>query len=154
MRMSGVEASKASYSSTDVDNSPVRRQTDNSEAETELSPEERERRYKDAIAYINSPEAQAFYRLRRRHECNPFNALFYDKEQLTQDDIRIRVKRASEFFDLPIPAMIGQCETLAKITFSDLSELGSEIQYDINKLYEIGINNVDAFEAIAQPSLK
>lgn len=148
MRIGRGDASKASYSSKDVDNSPVKRQTENSEAEAEISPEEKERRYKEAIDYISSPEAHDFYRLLRRHECNPFNALFYDKEPLTEEDVRIRVKKASEFFDLPIPTLIDQCETLAKITFSDSSELGSEIQYDVKKLYEIGINNVDAFDAM------
>lgn len=148
MRIGRGDASKASYSITDVDTSPVKRQTDNSEAEADLSPEEKERRYKDAIAYVSSPEAHEFYKLLRRHECNIFNALFYDREPLTEEEVRIRVKKASEFFDLPIPTLIDQCETLAKITFSDSSELGSEIQYDIKKLYEIGINNPDAFDAM------
>lgn len=148
MRISRGDVSKAAYSSADVDNSPVKRQTDNSQAESEISPEERERRYKEAIAYMSSPEAHAFYKLLRRHESNPFNAFFYDKEPLTEEDIKIRVTRASEFFDLPIPNLVSQCETLAKITFSDSSELGSEIQYDVKKLYEIGINNLDAFDAM------
>lgn len=148
MRIGRTDVSKAAYSSVDVDNSPVKRQTDNSAAETEISPEERERRQKEAIAYISSPETQAFYKRLRRHESNPFNALFYDKEPLTEEEIRIRIKRASDFFDLPIPTMVSRCETLAKITFSDSPELGSEIQYDIKKLYEIGINNVDAFDAM------
>ncbi len=148
MRIGRVDATKASYSATDVDNSPVKRQTDNSEAEAELSPDEKERRHKEAIAYVSSPEAHEFYKILRRHECNPFNAHFYDKEPLTEDEIKKRVKRASDFFDLPIPTMVSQCETLAKITFSDSSELGSEIQYDVKKLYEIGINNLDAFDAM------
>lgn len=148
MRIGKGNDSKAAYLSADVDNSPVKRQTDNSEAEAEISPEERERRHKEAIAYVSCPEAHAFYKLLRRHESNPFNALFYDKEPLTEEDIQARVKQASEFFDLPIPTLVSQCETLAKITFSDSSELGSEIQYDVKKLYEIGINNVDAFDAM------
>lgn len=148
MRIGRGDVTKASYSATDVDNSPVKRQTDNSEAEAELSPEEKERRHKAAIAYVSSPEAHAFYKLLRRHECNVFNALFYDKETITEEEIKIRVKCASEFFDLPIPTMIDRCESLTKITYSEASELGSEIQYDIRKLYEIGINNLDAFDAM------
>lgn len=153
MRIGGGDVAKASYSTVDVDNSPVKRQTDNSEAEAELSHEEKDRRHKAAIAYISSPEAHAFYRLLRRHECNVFNALFYDKETITEEDIRARVTRASEFFDLPIPTMIDKCETLAKITYSNSAELGSEIQYDIKKLYEIGINNLDAFDAMLSHEL-
>lgn len=153
MRIGGGDVAKASYSTADVDNSPVKRQTDNSEAEAELSPEEKERRHKAAIAYISSPEAHAFYRFLRRHECNVFNALFYDKETITEEDIKVRVKRASEFFDLPIPTLINQCETLAKITYSNSAELGSEIQFDVKKLYDIGINNVDAFDAMLSHEL-
>lgn len=67
MRISIGDVSKAAYSSADVDNSPVKRQTDNSQAESEISPEERERRYKEAIAYMSSPEAHAFNKLLRRH---------------------------------------------------------------------------------------
>lgn len=148
MRIGRADATKASYSATDVDNSPVKRQTDNSEAEAELTPEEKERRHKEAIAYVSSPETHAFYRLLRRHECNVFNALFHDKETITEEAIKVRVRRASEFFDLPIPTMIDNCETLAKITYSNSTELGSEIQYDIKKLYDVGINNVDAFDAM------
>lgn len=153
MRIGIGDATKASYSAEDVDNSPVKRQTDNSEAEAELTPEEKERRHKEAVAYVSSQEAHAFYRLLRRHECNVFNALFHDKETITEEDIRVRVRRASEFFDLPIPVMIDNCETLAKITYSNSSELGSEIQYDIKKLYDIGINNVDAFDAMLSHEL-
>lgn len=153
MRIGRADATTVSYSATDVDNSPVKRQTDNSEAEAEFTPEEKERRHKEAIAYVSSPEAHVFYRLLRRHECNVFNALFHDKETITEEDIRVRVKRASEFFDLPIPIMIDNCETLAKITYSNSAELGSEIQYDIKKLYDIGINNVDAFDAMLSHEL-
>lgn len=148
MRISIEDVSSDAYSSKDVDSSPVKRQTDNSEAEAETSQEERERRCQEAYSYINSPEAQAFYKLLRRHESNPFNALFYDKEPLTEEEIQARVEKASEFFSLPIPTLINQCETLAKITFSDSNSLGSEIQYDVKKLYEIGINNLDAFDAM------
>lgn len=148
MRTGDCDSTKASYTESDVDNTPIKRQTDNAEAETELTPEEKERRHKEAIAYISSPEAHAFYKLLRRHECNVFNALFYDKEDITEDNLKIRVKRASDFFDLPIPTMIDRCESLAKITYAECSELGSEIQYDVKKLYEIGINNLDAFDAM------
>lgn len=153
MRIGSGDVTKASYSVTDVDNSPVKRQTDNSEAEAELTTEEKERRHKEAIDYVSSPDAHASYRLFRRHECNVFNALFYDKENITEEDIRVRVRRAAEFFDLPIPTLIDNCETLAKITYSSSTGLGSEIQYDVNKLYDIGINNIDAFDAVLSHEL-
>lgn len=125
---------------------PETRQIDNVAAQTSLTKEEIEKHYADAIAYMNSPEAQEFYRLLRRHEANPFNALFKDKEPVTEEDIRVIVKRTSEFFNLPIPTLISRCESLAKIAYSDSVELGSEIQYDPKELSDIGIYNVDAFD--------
>lgn len=101
-------------------------------------------RYNSDAAAIN----RRFYKIRRRHEANVFNAHFKDIEPITEEDIKQRVKRASVFFDLPVPDMIDRCETLAKITFSNFSELGSEIAYDIEKLRRIGINNPDAFDAM------
>lgn len=89
-----------------------------------------------------------FYKLRRRHEANVFNAHFKDIEPITEEEIGRRVAQASVFFDLPVPDMIDRCESLAKITFSNISELGSEISYDIDKLRGIGINNPDAFDAM------
>lgn len=139
---------KKPYTTKDVDNSPTERQIENTAAEAELSEEERQRRYQEAIDYINSSEAQAFYKLLRRHECNPFNALFKDREVITEEIINDRVEKASKFFDLPIPTLIGSCDTLAKIVFSDCRELGSVVRYDIKKLEEIGINNPDAFDAM------
>lgn len=152
MRM-GRGSKTDAFSSTDAEDSAVKRMTDNIAAAAETSPEEVERRYRAAIEYMNRPETQDFYRRLRRHESNPFNALFYDKEPLTEQDVSQRVARAAAFFDLPIPAMIDQCETLAKITYSDVTDLGSEIQYDIQKLSEIGINNVDAFDAMLSHEL-
>lgn len=148
MRIGGGKIEKAPYTTTDVDNSSTKRQTDNAAAEAELSSEDRKKRHDAAIAYMNSPEAKAFYKLLRRHECNPFNAHFYDKEPIKEVQIKERVERASKFFNLPIPTMIDKCEGLAKITFTAYSELGSEIHYDVDKLQEVGINNLDAFDAM------
>lgn len=116
--------------------------------EAEMSEDERRRRYEEAIAYMNSAEGQMFYKFLRRDEANVFNALFYDKEDITEEDAFKRVKNASDFFQISIPCLIDKCETLASITYSDDSEFGREIRYDIAKLREIGINNVDAFDAM------
>lgn len=126
---------------------PESRLVENVLAATELSEEERNRRHQELMDYINSSEAQEFYKLLRRNESNPFNALFYDKEKLTEESISERVKKASRFFGLPIPTMIDSCESLASVTFSD-SGKRSEIKYEVIKLEEIGINNVDAFDAL------
>lgn len=126
---------------------PESRLVENVLAATELSEEERNRRHQAVMDYINSPKAQEYYKLLRRNEANPFNALFYDKEKLTEESIAERVKKASRFFDLPIPTMIDSCDSLASITFPD-SDKRSEIRYDVSKLEEIGINNLDAFDAV------
>ncbi len=148
MRIGCRDVREVSYTTTDVPNSPESRQVDNIAAKAEMTEEERKADYERAIAYMNSPEAQAFYKLLRRHEANVFNALFKDKEPITEEDIDKRVKRAALFFDLPIPTILKSSDCLAKISFTDHTELGSEIRYDIKKLEEIGINNVDAFDAL------
>ena len=140
MRM-GVNAS---FPTEDVDN----RHTDNAVAEAELSPEERKKRHENAIAYMNSPEAQAFYKLLRQHEVNPFNALFYDKEDYSEDLLRERIAEISEFFSLPFPKPIDNSEYLASITYTEFTELGSEIRFNVDRLQQCGINNIDAFDAV------
>lgn len=112
------------------------------------SSEEQERRHRFAMDYINSPEAQRFYKWRRRHEANVFNAHFYDREPITEDQVRLRVEKASEFFDLPVPLMVEGCDALAEITFTSEKELGSEIRYDVARLEKAGINNPDAFDVM------
>lgn len=81
-----TRSDNSSISDGDLANSPAARLTENAAAEAELSPEERERRHQAAIDYYNSKEAQDFYRMLRRHVCNAFNALFYDKESLSEWD--------------------------------------------------------------------
>ena len=110
--------------------------------------EDKRREHQRAMDYISSPQARAFYKRMRRHEANVFNAMFKDKEQITEKDIEERVKRAAVFFDLPIPTILKSSDCLAKISFTSHTEFGSEIRYDLNKLESIGINNVDAFEAL------
>lgn len=148
MRIGCRNVREASYTNTDVPNSPESRQSENIAAKAELTEEERKAEHEKAIAYMNSSEAQWFYKFSRRHEANVFNALFKDKEPITEDDVDKRVKRAALFFDLPIPTILKSSDCLAKIAFTDQTELGGEIRYDLKKLEEIGINNVDAFEAL------
>lgn len=148
MRMGTGKKENAPFTTTDIPNSPESRQTDNIAAQAEMTEEEKKKEYERAIAYVSSPEAHAFYKLLRRHEYNIFNALFKDKEPISEEDIAQRVKRAAQFFDLPIPTILKSSDCLAKISFTDKTELGSEIRYDITKLEDIGINNVDAFEAL------
>lgn len=124
----------ASFPTEDVDN----RHTDNAVAEAELSPEERKKRHENAIAYMNSPEAQAFYKLLRQHEVNPFNALFYDKEDYSEDLLRERIAEISEFFSLPFPKLIDNSEYLASITYTEFTELGSEIRFNVDRLQQCG----------------
>lgn len=110
--------------------------------------EDKRREHQRAMDYISSPQAQAFYKRMRRHETNVFNAMFKDKELITEKDIEDRVKKAALFFDLPLPTILKSSDCLAKISFATHTEFGSEIRYDLKKLEAIGINNVDAFEAL------
>lgn len=98
-------------------------------------------------SYVHNEGARRFYKWRRRDECNPFNAMFYDRETVTEAQIQQRVEAAARFFGLPVPVIAAGCGSLAQITYTDCPELGSEIRYDPSKLQDIGINNLDAFDA-------
>lgn len=92
--------------------------------------------------------SESFMKFARRNTPGIFNALFYDKEPITEEDVDKRVKWVAEFFNLPVPALLNSSDCLAQISFSDISDLGSEIRYDLQRLQELGINNLDAFDAI------
>lgn len=92
--------------------------------------------------------AGSFEKFTRRNEASIFNALFYDKETVTEDAINERVCKTANFFNLPIPMLLKTSECLAQISFSEITELGSEIRYNLSHLEELGINNLDAFDAI------
>lgn len=126
--------------------SPEERQIENVFAEIELcdktQPEE------NLGSYIGSIESLDFYKYLRRHEDNIFNALFYDKEDYSEDILRERISEISDFFDLPFPTLIDKSGSLAAITFTECSELGSEIRFNVELLKRCGINNIDAFDTV------
>lgn len=80
----------------------------------------------------------------RRHEANIFNALFYDKEPVTDEDIHVIVSDIAQFFDLPEPRINSQCETFAKI-LTGYSANECELYYNLEILKDAGINNSEAF---------
>lgn len=98
--------------------------------------------------YVSSPRAREFYRHMRRHEANPFNALFFDREAITEAEIGRRVARTAAFFDLPVPEMTRRSEILAEIVFAPDRTVPADIRYDLDALERIGINNPDAFETL------
>ncbi len=80
----------------------------------------------------------------RRHKANVFNAFFYDKESISEEDIEGVVEGIAKFFDLPLPQIYDTCDTFAKILTSP-SATECELHYNIKMLTEAGINNKDAF---------
>lgn len=91
--------------------------------------------------YAHMAEWQKFL---RRHEDNVFNALFFDKEDISPEEIAKFVYDTAMFFDMPLPQVYDQCETLAK----EISRSGSDydIFYNEKLLIDAGINNKDAFK--------
>ena len=79
----------------------------------------------------------------RRHECNVFDALFYDKEDVTEEDVQSIVIKVAEFFNMPQPDMQSKCDTFAEVMMGDVAEK-CEISYNMEMLRKIGINNRDA----------
>ena len=45
---------------------------------------------------------QQWMKYMRRHEANVFNAIFYDKEEVTEDDIQRIIADVASFFCLPV----------------------------------------------------
>lgn len=80
----------------------------------------------------------------RRHECNIFDALFYDKEEVTEEEIIVIVNKVAAFFNLPSPQINSKCETFAEVLLGDNADK-CELSYNIEMLKKAGINNRDAF---------
>ena len=80
----------------------------------------------------------------RRHEATVFNAIFYDKEEVTEDDIQRIIADVAKFFDLPTPEINGKCESFAEVLMGDKAG-ECELLYNLEVLKKVGINNKDAF---------
>ena len=80
----------------------------------------------------------------RRHEANVFNAIFYDKEEVTEDDIQRIIADVASFFSLPVPEINGKCESFAEVLLGDKAG-ECELSYNLEMLRTAGINNKDAF---------
>lgn len=80
----------------------------------------------------------------RRHEANVFNALFYDKEDVKEEDISSIIDDVAKFFSLPKPEINSRCESFAEVLLSDKAN-ECELSYNLEMLRNAGINNKDAF---------
>ena len=83
-------------------------------------------------------------KFRRRHEANVFNAIFYDKEEVTEDDIVRIIADVATFFDLPKPEINSRCDSFAEVLLGDKAK-ACELSYNLEMLQKVGINNKDAF---------
>ena len=87
-------------------------------------------------------DAIQWMKFMRRHEANIFNAFFYDKEEVTDEDITSFVTNVTSFFNLPKPEVTSICETFAKVLLGDNAQQ-CELAYNIEMLKKVGINNKD-----------
>ena len=87
---------------------------------------------------------QQWVKYMRRHEANVFNAIFYDKEEVTEDDIQRIIADVAAFFSLPVPEINGKCESFAEVLLGDKAG-ECELSYNLEMLKKVGINNKDAF---------
>ena len=87
---------------------------------------------------------QQWMKYMRRHEANVFNAIFYDKEEVTEDDIEYIIADVATFFDLPKPDINSKCESFAEVLIGDKNG-ECELSYNLEMLRKVGINNKDAF---------
>lgn len=89
-------------------------------------------------------DSREWVKYMRRHTANVFNALFFDQESISDDDIVSIIADVADFFSLPLPAISGKCETFAEILLKgDADKV--ELAYNIEMLQKYGINNKDAF---------
>lgn len=146
--MEVVNLSHIKNSEIENDDTPQNRLVDNALAEAEQSNSKMIKNCENNNFCGSSLKFQSFYKYLRRHEDNIFNALFYDKEEYSEEILRARISEISEFFDLPFPILIDKSDCLAAITFTEFSELGSEIRFNVGMLKQCGINNVDAFDTV------
>ena len=85
-----------------------------------------------------------WWKFQRRHACNMFEALFFDKEEVTEEDIVSIVDNVAEFFNMPRPEISNKCETFAEVLLGENADK-CELSYNIEMLQKAGINNRDAF---------
>ena len=60
-----------------------------------------------------------WWKFQRRHECNLFEALFKDREDVTEEDIVAIVTNVAEFFNMPTPEISSKCEKFAEVLLGD-----------------------------------
>lgn len=87
---------------------------------------------------------QQWMKYMRRHEANVFNAIFYDKEEVTEDNIQRIIADVASFFSLSVPEINGKCESFAEVLLGDKAG-ECELSYNLEMLRTAGINNKDAF---------
>lgn len=80
----------------------------------------------------------------RRHEANIFNALFFDKENVREEDIKGIIADVADFFELSQPEISNKCKTFAEVLLGGDADK-CELSYNIKMLQETGVNNMDAF---------
>lgn len=89
-------------------------------------------------------QMERWWKFQRRHECNIFEALFKDKEDVKEEDIQTIIANVSNFFSLPQPEISNKCDTFAEVILGGNADK-CELSYNIGMLQNAGINNRDAF---------
>lgn len=99
---------------------------------------------KDIDIYEHMAQWRAFI---RRHDANVFDVFFFDKEQLSEDDITAVIEKVAGFFQLPVPVIHQQCKTMAEVMMGE--EVGKyEMSYNWQMMKSAGINNKDALTMV------
>jgi len=81
----------------------------------------------------------------RRHKAGIFEAIFMDKDDIKDDDIKNTIRQVAEFFELPMPVVQERAETMAEVITSDHAD-GCQFFYDWQEMENSGINNRDALK--------
>lgn len=82
---------------------------------------------------MSSYNHQQWMKYLRRHEANVFNAMFYDKENVTEDDVQRIIADVSCFFSLPQPEVSSKCELSYNLEM--LQKVGIYVTYGFTRRY-------------------
>ncbi len=81
----------------------------------------------------------------RRHKAGIFEALFMDKDNIKEEDIKNTVRQVADFFELPMPVIQERAETIAEVITSDHAD-ECQFFYDWKEMEKAGINNRDTLK--------
>jgi len=100
---------------------------------------------KDAYREAMARDPMFWVKFLRRHNANTIEAVFMDRDYMTEEDFTSIVRQAAEFFALPMPVIKAKAETIAEVLTSE-DAANCELAYNWQMMEKSGLNNKDALK--------